>query len=111
MFCSGWLARANAGNSNPSMQRNDAALFSRVNEAKRTQRTYRLAAMLEAWVNVQPAVKRVDFGKQNSYRSSIPDLNLPNAAESDRVAAGSSSSVPWLPTAGALEQATRRESS
>lgn len=37
MFCSGWLARANAGNSNPSMQRNDAALFSRVKETKRTQ--------------------------------------------------------------------------
>jgi hypothetical protein len=62
----------------------DAALFSRVNETTRTQDTYRIAAMLKACVNIQPAVKRVDFGKQDSYRFFIPDLNLPNAAESDR---------------------------
>ena len=32
---------------------------------------------------------QVDFGEQDSCRFSIPDLNLPNAAESGRVPAGS----------------------
>ena len=49
--------------------------------------------MFEAWVNIQPDVKRVDFGKQNSFRLPILDPNLPNAAQSDRVPAGRSSSV------------------
>ena len=49
MFCSGWLARANAGNSNPSLEYLEQCcpVLAR-DETKRTQHKYRIAAMLEA---------------------------------------------------------------